>query len=137
MNPLILISPGMAAGLAICLILRFYWARCATRSNSGVWREPGARNEIYYVSAHAALGGGIGLLFWLSWGFTALVQLSWWQRGIIFGLANAIVLSALPLLISQSLLRSAQPLSRMILVESISTCIAASLACSWTWSHTL
>jgi hypothetical protein len=121
-NAMLLVSPGMAAGLAISLLLRFYWAAVAARSATPAWRDSTAWNEALYVGSHAALGGGIGLLFWLSWGFTALVQLSWWQRGAIFGLANALVFSALPLLIARSLLRTPSPLLQLLLIETLCTC---------------
>ncbi|MGE0188043.1 MAG: hypothetical protein AB7F79_01840 [Steroidobacteraceae bacterium] len=137
MNPLLLISPGMAAGLGVCLLLRFGWAKLADRTDSGAWRQAGGWNEVLYVSAHAALGGGIGLLFWLSWGFTALVHVSWWQRGLIFGLANALVFSILPLLIVRSLLRTPPFFIRVMLAEALCTCVTVGLVCSWAWSQAL
>jgi predicted cobalt transporter CbtA len=127
----------MAAGLGVCLLLRFAWAKRAARDNHETWREATTWNEVLYVSAHAALGGGVGLLFWLSWGFTALVGVSWWQRGIVFGVANALVFTVLPLLIVRSLLPISSAVWRVLLVETLCTYIAASLACSWAWSQAL
>ncbi len=137
MNSLLLIGPAMMAALGVSLLLRFIWAARSRRDLSTTWREPSAANELLYVTAHAALGAGIGLLFWLSWGFTALVEISWWQRGLVFGLMNAVIFSVLPLLIVRSLLRTTPPFFQLLVVETCCTCVAASLACSWAWSQSL
>ena len=34
---------------------------------------------------HMLCGTGLGLLFWLSWGLAAVVDVPWWVRGLTFG----------------------------------------------------
>lgn len=133
MNSLLLIASGMAGGLAACLMLRFCWAAVAGQSRTDLWRASNALNELLYVVSHAAIGAGVGLLFWLSWGFTALAGLTWWQQGVSFGLLNAVVFGALPLLIVRSLLRCDATLYWLLLSELVLTCTLASLASSWSW----
>lgn len=133
MNSLLLIASGMAGGLAACLILRFCWAALASQSRAAVWRPSSAMNELLYVSSHAAVGAGVGLLFWLSWGFTALAGLTWWQQGLSFGLLNAAIFGALPLLIVRSLLQIEGVAYGLLLSELAFTCTLAGLAVSWSW----
>lgn len=133
MNSLLLIASGMAGGLCACLLLRFCWAAVASHSRSQLWRGSSAMNELLYVVSHAGIGGGIGLLFWLSWGFTALAGLSWWQQGLSFGLGNALVFGILPLLIVRSLLRCEAIFYWLVLSEIVLTCAGAGLAVSWSW----
>jgi len=133
LNSLLLIASGMAGGLAACLMLRFCWAAVASQNRTDLWLTSNALNELRYVVAHAAIGAGVGLLFWLSWGFTALAGLTWWQQGVSFGLLNAVVFGALPLLIVRSLLRCDATLYWLLLSELALTCTLASLASSWSW----
>jgi hypothetical protein len=127
----------MTAALGVSLVLRFVWSALGQRSETNLWRDASALNELVYVGAHALLGAGIGLLFWLSWGLSALVQVPWWQRGVVFGVLNATVFGAIPVLIVRSLLAAPKPLLRMLLVEMFLSSLAASLACSWTWSQSM
>ncbi|MGE0114587.1 MAG: hypothetical protein AB7T07_06850 [Steroidobacteraceae bacterium] len=133
MSSLLLIASGMAGGLGASLILRFVWATAASRGQTGQWRASNALNELLYVGSHAVIGGGIGLLFWLSWGFTALARFSWWQQGMAFGLANALVFGVVPLLIVRSLLRCSNLIYWLLTSEILLTCITAGLASSWSW----
>jgi hypothetical protein len=133
LNSLLLIASGMAGGLVACLLLRFSWAAIASQNRHAVWRPSSAMNELIYVATHAAIGGGIGLLFWLSWGFTALAGLTWWQQGLSFGLLNALVFGALPLLVVRSVLVCDATLYGLLLSELLLTCTLAGLAVSWSW----
>lgn len=135
MSSLLLIASGMAGGMFACLILRFVWAAIAGQALPDLWRTSNAMNELLYVSTHAAIGAGVGLLFWLSWGFTALAGLTWWQQGLGFGLANAVVFGVLPLLIVRSLLSCAPTLYWLLVSEILLTCAAAGLASSWSWQQ--
>jgi hypothetical protein len=116
-----------------CLILRFVWAAVAGHTQPALWRASSAMNELLYVTSHAAIGAGVGLLFWLSWGFTAMAGWSWWQQGLSFGLLNALVLGMLPLLIVRSLLSCASTVYWLLVSEILLTCAAAGLASSWSW----
>jgi hypothetical protein len=133
LNSLLLIASGMAGGLAACLLLRFCWAGVASQSRATLWRASSALNELLYVGSHAAIGAGIGVLFWLSWGFTALAGLTWWQQGLCFGLLNAAVFGVMPLVIVRSLLRCEAMIYGLLLSELVLTCTLAGLATSWSW----
>lgn len=135
MNSLALIASGMAGGMAACLVLRFVWAAVAGQTPPALWRTSSSMNELIYVSTHAAIGAGVGLLFWLSWGFTAMSDWSWWQQGLSFGLLNALVFGVLPLLIVGSLLRCASTIYWLLVSEILLTCAAAGLASSWSWQE--
>ncbi len=135
MSSLLLIASGMAGGLFACLILRFVWASVAARAPTELWRRSSAVNELLYVISHAAIGGGVGLLFWLSWGFTALAGLSWWQQGLSFGAINALVFGIAPLAIAYSLMRCAAALYWLLICEILVTTAVAGLATSWSWQQ--
>ncbi len=135
MSSLALIASGMAGSMAACLVLRFVWATVAGQGQLGVWRTSSAMNELLYVTTHAAIGAGVGLLFWLSWGFTAIAGWTWWQQGLGFGLLNAAVFGLLPLLIARSLLSCANTLYWLLISEIVLTCTAAGLASSWSWQQ--
>ena len=137
MNSLLLIASGMAGGLGASFVLRFVWASVADRTQPGLWRTSNATNELLYVGSHALIGGGIGGLFWLSWGFSALAGLSWWQQGLGFGLANAVVFGVVPLVIVRSLMNCAVEIYWLLLSELLLTGAAAGLASSWSWQKAL
>ncbi len=137
LNALPVISFGMATGLACCVVLRFFWAHSNSRHSNYIWPTPSALNEILFVSLHAAFGAGIGLLFWLSWGFCAVVHLTWWQRGGLFGLINAVILIVLPVLMSHTLMKPDTLRMKIILINGVFTTIVTALAASWAWSQWL
>lgn len=137
MNPLLLIGPSMAAALTSCLLLRYYWAYRTRRECNIPWALPSALMEALYVISHAAFGLGIGVLFWLSWGLPALVQINWWQRGLLFGLLNTLIFGALPVLMVRAVLKPLTAWVRIYLIELSCTSITASLAASWAWSRWL
>ncbi len=135
MSSLVLIASGMGGAMAACLLLRFVWAAIAGQTQLGVWRTSSATNELLYVTTHAAIGAGVGLLFWLSWGFTAMSDWTWWQQGMSFGLLNAAVFGLLPLLIVRSLLNCSSTLYWLLASEILLTCVAAALTSSWSWKQ--
>jgi hypothetical protein len=87
--------------------------------------------EIAEAGTHVLTGAGIGLLFWLSWGFAAIVTVPWWVRGVAFGGACAVTL-AVPALVGAVLRTGVRPGQAMVLLLEWSyTCILAGLACAW------
>ena len=87
--------------------------------------------EIIEAATHVFTGAGIGLLFWLSWGFAAIVTVPWWVRGLAFGCACAITL-ALPVLAGTALRTGLRPKKvGLLLLEWSYTCVMAGLACAW------
>jgi hypothetical protein len=86
-----------------------------------------------YIGAHAVAGASQGLLFWLSWGLAAVSATSWWTHGIIVGMAYALLLVLPVVAIFSSVLRINQRAWRVLLIETVFTCIATGMACSWNW----
>ena len=85
--------------------------------------------------AHLAVGLGLGFIFWLSWGFTALVGVTWWQRGLIFGLALW-ALCVVPLISAQRWnLRERSATIAIVAAQWLTTFGLAGLACAWRWAH--
>ncbi len=89
--------------------------------------------ELIEVGAHLFAGAGIAALYWLSWGFAALVAVPWWQRGLAFGSACWLAL-ALPVLIALAA-QAHMPARRLaaLAFEWAWTCVLAGLACAWSW----
>lgn len=97
------------------------------------WREPGAGLQLAHVAAQIVAGIGLGLVFWLSWGLTAIVNVLWWQRGLVFALV-AWGAFALPVLVASALAQRAQWRAMMVTaVEWLVTAACVSLACAWVW----
>jgi hypothetical protein len=87
--------------------------------------------EVVEAATHVFAGAGIGLLFWLSWGFAAIVTVPWWVRGLAFGGACAVTL-AVPALVGASLRTRVRPAQAVVLLLEWSyTCVMAGLACAW------
>lgn len=90
--------------------------------------------DLVEVASHLVLGAGVAALYWLSWGFAALVSLPWWQRGLVFGLACWFAL-ALPVLVATATLaRIPRGRASMLVFEWASTCTFAALACARAWA---
>jgi hypothetical protein len=87
---------------------------------------------------HMVCGLGLGLLFWLSWGLAAVVDVAWWVRGLSFaGLCWSAL--SLPATLTSWLAASAQPMTvraaALIAARWALTCVIAGLACAWSWER--
>lgn len=88
---------------------------------------------------HLICGGGLGLLFWLSWGLAAIVDVPWWVRGVTFAMLCWVPLS-LPAVVAAWV--GAAP-ERGISTKAMSmmasrwamTCLVAGLTCAWSWEN--
>jgi hypothetical protein len=134
---MLMMSSGMTAGLVVSLAMRFVWAGMARLRWQAQWRDAGVTNELLFMMGHCLLGAGLGLVFWLSWGFTALVDLTWWQRGTTFGLIIAVIFGGLPLLLMRSLLRVPCSVAVFWACEILLLGVMAGLNCSWHWQGAL
>jgi hypothetical protein len=87
------------------------------------------------ILLHLVAGIALGWLFWMSWGLAALVDVSWWQRGLIFGGITCLAL-AIPAVISVARARQVG-IGTILLLSSrwATTCLIAGLACSWSWDR--
>jgi|JRYE01.1.fsa_nt_gb hypothetical protein len=101
----------------------------ASRRKSGMSELQVQVSELFL---HMAFGVTLGLLFWLSWGLAAIVQVTWWLRGLAFGGLAALALA--PALLNMLLSRGAQwQLLAVIASRWLTTCLVVGLSCAWTW----
>jgi hypothetical protein len=93
--------------------------------------------DIPDVLLHLLAGTGMGLLFWLSWGLAAIVDVPWWWRGSIFGGLAWLTLAA-PAVISLARARQMGAGPVLIIVTRWgTTCLIAGLACAWGWERSV
>jgi hypothetical protein len=86
---------------------------------------------------HMMCGVGLGLLFWLSWGLAAVVQVPWWVRGLSFGGLCWLAI-AVPSAVNVALMR-AVPTGASVLLASRwgTTCVLTGLSCAWSWERAM
>lgn len=86
---------------------------------------------------HMLYGAGFALLFWLSWGLAAVVDVPWWVRGLSFG-SLCWVSFAVPGVAGIALSRG---LPKAAIAEAATrwatTSVIAGLACAWSWERML
>lgn len=128
------LAAGTAGGLAASLLLRVIWQWIATAPATNTLSRA-AWSELEYVALHAFWGAGLGLLFWLSWGLTALIGVSWWLRGLAFGLLCSGIIVAPLLLMARLLLNWPWLVALGLLLDALSTSALVGLICAWNWTH--
>jgi hypothetical protein len=132
----LLLLYGAMGGLASVLVAAVLrpWLSAVGRTDvtPGATRLPiPSWREVLEAGTHVCAGAGIGVLYWLSWGFAAIVTVPWWVRGLAFGLACSVTIT-LPLLIAVALRARMQPrMLAALLLEWFYTCSLAALACAW------
>jgi len=131
-----LLLTGALSGLVSLLAHAVIWSlaemiRPQLRASSVSIRQL----DVPDVLLHLIAGTGLGLLFWLSWGLTAVVSVSWWIRGLVFASLTWLAL-AMPAALSMARARQ-NTLSSVIVIATrwATTCLIAGLACSWGWER--
>lgn len=130
---------GALSGLVSVLFHAVLWSLIdVVRPAAGADpKSAAARLDIPDIALHVASGTGLGLLFWLSWGLAALVDVPWWLRGIAFG-ALAWVCIGLPAIISLARAKSgAAGATSVVALQWATTCFIVGLACSWSWQRAM
>jgi hypothetical protein len=86
---------------------------------------------------HMLYGTGFALLFWLSWGLAAVVDVPWWVRGLSFG-SLCWLSFAVPSLVGVALARGL-PVAMIAVLASrwATTSVIAGLSCAWSWERML
>ncbi len=93
----------------------------------------GVGSQIAQLAVRILAGFGLGLVFWLSWGLTAIVNVPWWQRGFVFALLAWGVL-ILPMLMASALAQRMQWRAMAVTaVEWFVTAACTSMTCAWVW----
>ena len=85
------------------------------------------------ILLHLFAGLGLGALFWISWGLAALVDVTWWQRGLIFGGLASVMLVTPALIAMARAQQSRSAITWLIASRWLTTCAIAGLACAWSW----
>jgi hypothetical protein len=103
------------------------------------WRSPDSRIEVHptvmEMLLHLIAGVALGAMFWLSWGLAAVVDVTWYIRGLAFA-GLTFVGACLPALASLMFAtRDSKVSSIAMILRWATTCLAVSLTCSWNWSH--
>lgn len=90
---------------------------------------------------HLICGTGLGLLFWLSWGLAALVDVPWWVRGVTFATLCWVPLSLPAVVAAWINVEPGRGLSTKVMAMMASrwatTCLIAGLTCAWSWERSL
>lgn len=129
----------LMGGLGGLISLLIY---AASSSALGIWLArtadivvPPSSQQVSQALLHMLCGMGLALMFWLSWGFAAIVDVAWWARGLSFGGVCWTVLM-LPCLIGTALMRPIAPLAWTLDVARwLSTCLVSALASAWGWER--
>lgn len=132
------ITTGTAASLGVSLVMRPVWSWIASRDQqvgNMLWIPISTRSEARYIAAHAVAGAFQGWLFWLSWGLAALSITSWWMHGLVVGMCFSMMLLIPIVLIAGSVVRLNVATWKVLIGETLTTCNAVALACSWMWLH--
>jgi hypothetical protein len=96
---------------------------------------PGATLRISEALLHMLSGAGLALLFWLSWGMAAVVDVPWWLRGGWFGGLCWLAL-ALPGTLNLAMSRMVTVgVAAALALRWGTTCLITGLACAWSWRN--
>ena len=133
-----LLLTGSLSGLVSILAQAVLWSLLEAISPRLRAENASSRQlDVPDILVHMAAGVGLGLLFWLSWGLTAIVDVSWWWRGSIFGgLTWAVLVAPSVISIARALHIAAMP-ATVLAMRWAMTCMIAGLACAWSWERGL
>ncbi len=123
---------GLTAGTLNSIVAPFFLMR---REVVPPWRTQSIVVQLASFGVHGFAGVALAFLFWLSWGLTAIVGVTWWERGLTFALLAWAALG-LPLLANQVLYaRMTWSLVAKSAWDWLSTCLLVGMACAWCWGN--
>lgn len=131
-----LLLTGALSGLVSVLAHAVIWSLVeVVRPRVAALNASNQQLDMPDILLHMLAGTGLGLLFWLSWGLAALVDVSWWLRGLTFGSLGWLILG-LPAVVSMARAReiAAGP-AAVIATRWATTCLIAGLGCAWSWGR--
>ena len=128
-----LLNAGGIAGLVSSAITSLWAMAYALLWPASDVPKPTAERHLALLLAHFLTGIGLGFVFWVSWGFTAIVGVGWWQRGLIFALTTW-TMCCIPLISAQILvLRQRAAVTAMLALQWLVNFLLVGFACAWTW----
>jgi hypothetical protein len=139
-DTLLVVLSGLCGGLVGVLwnglVTNPWLQRLAARQTAGAaLAQRVLAGQVATTLAYATSGALLGLLYWLSWGLVALNGWSWPAYGLAFG---ALVWAALALpVLALAGLRAAlpRPLTALLALEWLATCLAVGLFCALAWQR--
>jgi hypothetical protein len=126
-----LMLTGSLSGL-VSVLLHSILASARTALRPGAVIAP---LQVSDALLHMLYGMGFALLFWLSWGMAAVVDVPWWVRGLSFGSLCWLSFSV-PGVAGVALARGL-PVQAIAAAASrwATTSVIAGLACAWSWER--
>lgn len=128
-----LMLTGSLSGL-VSVLLHAILASALTAVRPGAVIPP---LQISDALLHMIYGTGFALLFWLSWGLAAVVDVPWWVRGLSFG-SLCWLSFAVPSVVGVALARDL-PIATIagLVTRWATTSLIAGLTCAWSWQRML
>jgi hypothetical protein len=132
-----LLLTGSLSGLLSVLMHAVLWSLFATFRVPLPGATAGSPLQVSDALLHMLAGMGAALLFWLSWGLAAVVDVPWWVRGLSFA-GLCWLAFALPTVVTVALAR-AMPVRLAAALASrwAVTYLIAGLACAWSWQQSV
>jgi hypothetical protein len=126
-----LMLTGSLSGL-VSVLLHSIFASARTALRPGAAIPP---VQVADALLHMLYGCGFALLFWLSWGLAAVVEVPWWVRGLSFG-SLCWLSFAVPSVVGVALSRGL-PVATIAGIASrwAITSVIAGLTCAWSWER--
>ena len=130
-----ILNAGGLAGLAVGVtngLLAWSLARMFAVSAEDL-RPTTSQGYALRVLLHLIAGIGLALLYWLSWGLAALVNVTWWQRGLAFA-AITWGVTCLPFAFAVlATQRWRWRAAALALTQWLYSFVLIGLACAWSW----
>jgi hypothetical protein len=132
-----LLLTGSLSGLLSVLAHAVLWSVFATFHVPLPGAPAGSPLQVSDALLHMLAGTGSALLFWLSWGLAAVVDVPWWLRGLSFAGLCWIAL-ALPTVLGMVMARAIPvPIAVASASRWAMTYLVAGLACAWSWGQSV
>jgi hypothetical protein len=132
-----LLFTGALSGIISALGHSVVWSAIGLLQSPAQARTfaPSATVEVLEILLHMCAGAALGFLFWLSWGLAAVVDVSWWVRGLSFGSLCWLAL-ALPTSLSFVMVqRVPAAVAASTASRWATTCVITGLSCAWSWDQ--
>jgi hypothetical protein len=132
-----LLLTGSLSGLLSVLMHAVLWSLFATFRVPLPGAPAGSPLQVSDALLHMLAGIGSALLFWLSWGLAAVVDVPWWVRGLSFA-SLCWLAFALPTMLAVMMARAVPVrLAAMLASRWAMTYLIAGLACAWSWQQSV